>query len=118
MARTTKTLEPVKLPSEGIGPNEFARIMKSQNALLDRVADIADAQEIGKRHFRPFLRARFAEHHAKHSSWNLTAEMQSALLDQFGNDRAKEAVARAAASAKRKAAPKRVKPIVAEPVSE
>lgn len=96
----------VELPGEGTSPNVLARSLKSQGLLAERVANAGDGQDIGKRYFRPYLRATYAEQHEKFSGWNLTRVQMLALLTQFGNERGKKYAASALAASKRTPKPK------------
>lgn len=101
MATETKQRsKPIELPPEGTTPNVLARVLKAQGLLAERVANAGDPQEIGKRYFRPFLRATYAEGHERHSAWNLTRSQMLAILTKFGNERAQTYSANATKRAK------------------
>lgn len=91
MATDTKRTrtKPVELPPDGVQPNVLARVLKAQDLLAERVANAGDPQEIGKRHFRPFLRGTYGATHERHAPWNLDREQMLAILDRFGNERAR-----------------------------
>lgn len=96
----------IELPGEGTSPNVLARTLKSQGLLQERVANAGDGQDIGKRYFRPYLRATYADSHEKFGAWNLTRVQMLMLLKQYGNERGQKYATAALAASKRTRKPK------------
>jgi hypothetical protein len=74
----------IKLPTEGVNPPMFVRMMSKHLLVTD------------PKRIRQYLRDTFPNHVA-HSSWQLKRTHMIAILGRFGTDRAKSYAAKAKA---------------------